>query len=761
MGEDQFHFIFDGLLRSAAIFAVLIIFLSYLSAQIGLHAPRLQRLGCGFALGLFSAACMVWPIGSESGFLLDVRVVPVVLSAPFFGLPAGLITLAIAAGAWALLAGAGTAPGVAIIVLAGCGGFIAALWRGWSLSSVSEPGKAFSLGMAAFVSAWATASIALPVIAIDFEQLHPTHPFLVATKAVVAVVPVLTFGAALVLVSNEKRRDLETSLRASNERLTGIIANVPGVICRRTFGPDGLLRFDLVGGRVREVLGIEAQDLMQDSNAVIDRILPEDLPRIRAAMAKAAQTRGGFDEEYRYRHPDGSTRWIHAKTQVRENRGDGMGDGIFLDVTRLRMAEAAAIKAKQRADWVADHDVLTGLTDRLALIRRAMQEMQASPEGVALVLLDLSGSKDVNERFGHAIGDARIMIAARRISGMLPPGFVARMAGDTFGLLVTDGRSDEDIARFAERTLAVLGGAAEIDGAVVPLGAHCGYAVMEDRGRSVETLVRSAEIALEVARERDDGSAIRYSPGIEHERTERQRFVEALASAIDIGALTLVWQPIVAVADRVIVGREALCRWNRPGEGPVAPDRFAAAAERSGLWQRLDHYVLRRACKEAARQNDGGWISVNVASNWVGEGDLVAIVAAALAESGLPAHRLWLEFTERVVIDEPDRASALIAGLRELGVQVAIDDFGAVYSSLSYLHRLPIAKIKLDRGFVEDLETDMRARAIVDAVLGLCAQLSIDVVAEGVETEGQLAWLEAHGCRFAQGYLIGRPQPAA
>lgn len=136
-------------------------------------------------------------------------------------------------------------------------------------------------------------------------------------------------------------------------------------------------------------------------------------------------------------------------------------------------------------------------------------------------------------------------------------------------------------------------------------------------------------------------------------------------------------------------------------------------------------------------------------------------MAAALAESGLPADRLWLEFTERVVIDEPDRASALIAGLRELGVHVAIDDFGAVYSSLAYLHRLPIAKIKLDRGFVEDLETDMRARAIVDAVLGLCVQLSIDVVAEGVETEGQFAWLSAHGCRFAQGYLIGRPMAGA
>lgn len=761
MAESQFEFILDGLLRSASIFAVLIIILSYANSRLGLRDPGLRRLGCGLALGLFSAACMVWPIGRVSGFLLDVRVVPVVLSAPFFGLPAGFLAFAIATGTRALLGGAGAAPGVALIILAFCGGVIAALLRGWGPHLASEPGKRVSVSMAVFLAAWATASMALPVVAFDFEQLLPTNPFLVATKAVVAVVPVLTFVAALVLISDERRSDLERTLRKTNDRLTGIIANVPGVIYRRFFGPDQLLRFDLVGGRVHDILGVEAEDLMRDSNVLIDRIVPEDLPRIKAAIATAARTRGSFDEEYRIRHPDGSVRWLHARTEAREVGGDGSADGIFLDVTRLRMAEAAAIKAKQRADWVADHDVLTGLTDRLALIRRAMQEMQASPEGVALVLLDLSGSKDVNERFGHAIGDARIMIAARRISGMLPPGFVARMAGDTFGLLVTDGRSDEDIARFAEHTLAVLGGAAEIDGAVVPLGAHCGYAVMEDRGRSVETLVRSAEIALEVARERDDGSAIRYSPGIEHERTERQRFVEALASAIDIGALTLVWQPIVAVADRVIVGREALCRWNRPGEGPVAPDRFAAAAERSGLWQRLDQYVLRRACKEAAQQNDGGWISVNVASNWVGEGDLVAIVAAALAESGLPAHRLWLEFTERVVIDEPDRASALIAGLRELGVQVAIDDFGAVYSSLSYLHRLPIAKIKLDRGFVEDLETDMRARAIVDAVLGLCAQLSIDVVAEGVETEGQLAWLEAHGCRFAQGYLIGRPQPAA
>ena len=761
MADSQFHFVFDGLLRSAAIFAVLIIVLAYVSARLDLRDPPLQRLGYGLAFGLFSAVCMIWPISRESGFLLDVRVVPVVLAAPFFGLPAGLLAFAIAAGTRALLGGAGAAPGVAVIILAFCGSVIAALWRGWNLSETSEPGKQVSVLMAIFLAAWATASMALPSLVAGIEPLQATNPFLVATKAVVAVVPVMTFVAALVLISNEKRRDLEASLRSSNERLTGIIENVPGVIYRRSFSPEGAPRFDHVAGRVREVLGMTAADLMSDGHAVLNKVLPEDLPHFRAAVETAARTNGSLDEEFRYRHPDGSVRWLHARTQAREDSTDGYADGMFMDVTRLRMAEAAAIKAKQRADWVADHDALTGLTDRLALIRRAMQEMQASPEGVALVLLDLSGSKGVNERFGHALGDARIMIAARRISGMLPPGFVARMGGDTFGLLVTDGRSDEEIASFAQRTLTVLGGAAEIDGAVVPLGAHCGYAVIEDRGRSVETLVRSAEIALEVARERDDGSAVRYSPGIEHERTERQRFVEALASAIDIGALTLVWQPIVAVEGRAIVGREALCRWNRPGEGPVSPDRFAAVAERSGLWQRLDQYVLRRACKEAARHGEGGWISVNVASNWVGEGDLVAVVAAALAESGLPAHRLWLEFTERVVIDEPDRASALIAGLRQLGVQVAIDDFGAVYSSLSYLHRLPIAKIKLDRGFVEDLETDMRARAIVDAVLGLCAQLAIDVVAEGVETEAQLVWLEAHGCRFAQGYLIGRPAPAA
>lgn len=563
---------------------------------------------------------MVWPIGSENGFLLDVRAVPLVLSAPFFGLPAGLLTLVIAAGSRVVLGGAGTAPGVAVIILAFCGSAIAALWRGWGPSAASEPRKPVSLGMAIFLAIWATASMALPSIVSSLDQATASISFFAATKAVIAVIPLLTFVAALVLLLEERRLEMERSVRESNDRLAGIIANVPGVIYRRVFGVDGLPRFQLVAGRVDEVLGVSADELMKDSNAVITRILPDDEPRIRSAMAIAIRDQGPFDEEFRFRHPDGTIRWLHAKSQVREDRGDGSADGIFMDVTRLRKAEAAAVKAKQRADWIADHDALTGLTDRLALIRRAMQEMQASPEGVTLVLLDLSGSKGINERFGHAIGDARILIAARRIAGLLPPGFVARMAGDTFGLLVTDGRSDDEIASFAQRALIVLGGAAEIDGAVVPLGAHCGYAVIEGRGSSIETLVRSAEIALEVARERDDGSAIRYSAAIEHERTERQRFVDSLASAIDIGALTLVWQPIVAAADRTIVGREALCRWNRPGEGPVSPDRFAAAAERSGLWQRLDQYVLRKACQEAARRDDDGWISVNVASSWVGEG---------------------------------------------------------------------------------------------------------------------------------------------
>ncbi len=764
MFEAPIEAVLDDLLQNAAPLVLIVMFATMLRSRAGPRADRTRRFACALGFGALAALSMLWPHPGGGPFGLDLRAIPVVLAAPLFGLPFGAITAAIAAVADVLVGGEGMAFGLAVVGAAFVLGSAVAWGRGWSLSLDAEPQRdldAFDLALLSGLASVAT----LPLQLRPLTHADAVPPPWALPMALLLVIPVTTFVMGAIVTFDRRRRSLESSLRRASEQLNGIAAHLPGVIYRRRGGAGTPLKFDYVSPRSTELLGVTPEAIVADSAALTGLLHPGGSAARDAALRKLAEDPSApMTILSKIVRPDGAIRWLEARSQVNETAtreaGELISDGLILDVTERHLAERAADEASAHADWLAGHDSLTGLLSRSAALEAIARHRADVDGGLALILFDLLDQRIVNEIYGPAAGDARIIAAAQRIAAAVPKGaLVARYGGDEFSILLAGAWPAAAIVDLAESVLSAMELPSSIGGRELSLSCRAGIAVIETAPASVGELLQAAELALATARERGVIGAMLHTKAMEEERAARLILRQDLADAIASDGLRLVWQPIVDASSRVVVGREALLRWDRPGFGAVPPEQFVAMAESGDLWQQLDAWVLRTACRQAVAAGESGWISVNITSSWMQAGDLVATVRRVLAETGLPAQRLWLELTERVMVEDERRAVAIVNELGRLGVGVAIDDFGAVYSSLAYLHRLPVRKIKLDRAFIQPIEGDARARTIVRAVLYLCSELSIEVIAEGVETEAQLAWLCVNGCAMVQGYLTGRPEP--
>ncbi|MEP9366529.1 EAL domain-containing protein [Xanthobacter sp. VNH20] len=711
---------------------------------------------------------------------------PLILVGPAFGLAA-------TGGAAALVVvGAALVPGVldsaweaASAALALAAGAAVVLGAGWRLAS--DPPLARSTGWSVLL----LLAVVAPVILL-LPRAAGAATSLAAHNVVMqsVMMPAATLALGGVLVFAQHRWALHAVLAESHERFAAIAANIPGVFYERRLGSGQKLAFTYVSDRAQEILGVSARAMLADPNAFLRVVHPSDLPLVLSAIERSsAPGAGAVVTEYRVVRPDGAVRWIQTHTQINATitrPGESVADGIAFDITDRKEAELAAARATERVAWLGDHDQMTGLPNRTALRAAASRALSRDAGGhVGLILVDLRDSRFINELFGHEAGDARIIDAACRIVAAAPKdAVVARTGSDEFGILWTgvsgageagdgeaiagprpedpDGQAlDTAMRALGERVLEKFHRPFVIEGQPVPMVAYMGYAIGPGDATEESRLFQAAAIALQAARDSQRSAPARFTTAIERERNERRLFDQDLAAAIEAGHIRLVWQPVVASGDRRLIGHEALARWYRPGHGEIAPSVFVARAETSGQWAKLDRFVLRAACREAATWALPCWVSVNVSAAWFRFGDLPTLVENVLAETGLDPGRLRLEVTEGVLIEEHDEAVSTFERLHALGVGVVIDDFGAFYSSLGYLHRLPIRKIKLDRSFIANVETDQRSRIIVSTILQLCQTLNIYVVAEGVESEGQLVWLAEQGCPAVQGYLTGRPAPLA
>jgi diguanylate cyclase len=411
------------------------------------------------------------------------------------------------------------------------------------------------------------------------------------------------------------------------------------------------------------------------------------------------------------------------------------------------------------------HDPLTGLANRTQLLETTARMLARRPGPTSVLLLDLDDFKDVNDSRGHAAGDQLLTTVSRRIEGCVRSvDQVARLGGDEFAVVVAG--SARTAAEVGERVLAALADPVVVDGRAIHVRVSIGVADSTSAGdRSADTLLRNADLAMYLAKSSGKNRVVVYAEGMERAAQSKAELITDLDSAVAEGQLAVHYQPTIELAEGVTTGYEALLRWQHPTRGPVPPVEFIPLAEESGAIVEIGRWVLTEATGQAARwSREAGRpidIAVNLSPRQLVDDDVVATVRAALAGSGLPAGQLTLEVTEGVLIDDVESVVDVLLALRGLGVRIAIDDFGTGYSSLSYLRRLPADIVKIDRSFVQDLGSGGRSTTLVASIIELARSLELEVVAEGVETEEQHAVLGRLACSHAQGYLFGRPQPAA
>jgi diguanylate cyclase (GGDEF)-like protein/PAS domain S-box-containing protein len=530
--------------------------------------------------------------------------------------------------------------------------------------------------------------------------------------------------------------------------LQSIVEHVPAAILVRKL-PER--RFVLVNREAQRLLRLSRDVMLEHTPAEIfpeataNRIYEHDETMLQAAEPVS------FGEEVAI----GGRITVSTACAIRGKNGNPLYLlNVVEDVTERRQAEA-------RIAHLAHHDPLTDLPNRAAFnqhVDGAIEQAATEGEAVAIMCIDLDRFKEVNDVFGHALGDGLLCEVAKRMLAAAEGAFVARLGGDEFSVICAGGPQPGTAETLADRILQAVSGDIEIGGHTLRAGMSVGIAVYPADGADKSVLLANADAALYRAKAEARGTIRFFAPDMDKRLRERRALQHDLRSAIAHNELLLHYQPQAAVGGG-ITGFEALVRWNHPKRGTIPPGEFIPLAEESGLIVQLGEWILRAACHEAATWPTSLRIAVNFSPVQFRHGDLPSLVHSVLLESGLSAERLEIEITEGVLIDDFSRGLSILRRLKALGVRIAMDDFGTGYSSLSYLQSFPFDKIKIDRAFVANVERNPQSAAIVRAVIGLGRGLKIPIVAEGVETNEQLKFLEQEACGEIQGYLIGRPAP--
>jgi diguanylate cyclase (GGDEF)-like protein len=441
------------------------------------------------------------------------------------------------------------------------------------------------------------------------------------------------------------------------------------------------------------------------------------------------------------------------------HRKRSLSDGGWVstheDVTARREAE-------DQLKVMATHDALTGLLNRFGFKQRLEQCLAEARRSArfAVLYLDLDKFKPVNDTLGHPVGDRLLQAVAGRISGVVRQSdTVARVGGDEFAIIQRVSVVPRDTARLADRLLGAVAKPYTIDGVRIEIGTSIGVALTPDDSVDADEILRLADLALYHSKA-SRGSCHFFRPEMDREFRVKRQMEDDLKTALAEGQFEVWFQPIVTVIDRRVTSFEALLRWRHPVRGVLSPSEFIPLAEETGLIVPIGEWVLRVACREAARWPEPVGLAVNVSAIQFKTPAFADTVFDALDAAGLPGSRLIVELTESVMMSDSEATISMLQTMRAKGVRISMDDFGTGYSSLSYMRRFPFDKIKIDRAFITELGVREDSTAIVRAAIGLARALGMQTVAEGIETEDQLTRARIEGCQEAQGYLTGRPMSA-
>ena len=415
---------------------------------------------------------------------------------------------------------------------------------------------------------------------------------------------------------------------------------------------------------------------------------------------------------------------------------------------------------------LAHFDQLTSLPNRTLLRERvdhALARAIRAGSGVATLILDMDRFKEINDMLGHEIGDKLLVEAARRIRACVrDQDTVARLGGDEFAVILEGVSEAREVLPVIERIIDSLREVTTIDGHEINSSTSVGIAMYPENGSDLSELLRAADLAMYQAKASGRGRYRFFADAMQEEAQSRHALEWALRRAVERGEFELVYQPQLCLRTGTVIGVEALLRWMNPTRGLLTPYHFIAGLEEFGLINEVGEWVLQTACEQIRKWQAMHFapmrIAVNVSAQQFEDPMLIDKIRNALKETKLPPELLELELTESCLMSDPAQASALLREIRDIGVRIAIDDFGTGYSSLSYLHEFPLNALKIDKNFVQSVESNDRGGPISKMIIGLGQNLGLEVIAEGVETEGQLQYMREHGCDVAQGYLYARPQ---
>jgi diguanylate cyclase (GGDEF)-like protein/PAS domain S-box-containing protein len=554
-----------------------------------------------------------------------------------------------------------------------------------------------------------------------------------------------------------ERRRWEKALMASEQQYRLLFERNQAGVFRTTV--DGYVL--ACNTALARMLGLSSPEELLASSALQYYCDPKERDRFLTQLREDGSI---ANFELRLRRPDGTEFWIleNANLLPAKNGVDSVIEGTMVDITERKRAE-------ELARHMAYHDYLTGLPNRALFDDRlsvALAQAKRHDDGLALMSLDLDRFKLFNDTLGHAAGDTVIKAVAMRLTKVLRGGdTVARVGGDEFLLLLTSVDDAESGAKIAQKVLRIFDRPFKVEGLELHGTASIGISLFPHDGDDGETLMRNADAAMYRAKETGRNNYQLYAPVMNVRAAERLTLENDMRLALKRREFEIYYQPQVNIDTGRIVGCEALVRWNHPSRRMLGPNEFIPLAEETGLIVHLGEWVLRNACRQVHRWQERGLpdvrLAVNISMRQFQRREFVDTVREILIETGFEPGLLELEITESIAMQDEEQTISTLRRLRDLGVRISIDDFGTGYSSLKYLKDMPIDALKIDQSFVRDLTTNGNDAAIAINIIAIAHSLQLSVIAEGVETGEQLAFLKAKRCDEFQGYLCKKPMPAA
>ena len=553
------------------------------------------------------------------------------------------------------------------------------------------------------------------------------------------------------------------ALEAREAQVRSIASNLPVAIIRYIEHPDGRCQTHYMSEGGRAIWEVDAAAVEQDARVLWDLILPEDLPGMRASVSASAGELTDWEDQWRIRTPSGQVKWLHGRGKPRrEADGVVVWDTVIFDESARRQAEL-------ELDRLAHRDHLTGLPNRLAFQRALADALARNAEGrglLALLFIDLDDFKQVNDSFGHSAGDRLLVELADVLGVHVPAGqTLARISGDEFVVMTEQAVDQASIATLARSLLtAVSQWRFRVNDQEIAISLSIGISLAPVDARDAETMLQTADTAMYRAKQLGRNRYQFYEPSFTEAVQQRIAVENGLRKALDEDDLVLHFQPQVCINDHRILGIEALLRWRHPQRGILLPVDFLSIAEGAGIIGPIGEWVLARAFETFA-----GWkrtgvapprLSFNVSAKQVADADFPRQVQTMLHRFALAPTEVELELSEDLLVEEGGESLRVLEALAGLGLGMAIDDFGTGRSSLAYLRRLPLTRVKIDPSFIAALP-DADAAAIVRSIVSLAASLGLQVIAEGVETRAQAEFLVANGCSAAQGFYFAEAKPCA